>query len=399
MTAAASTRRPNPFRRIFQRGNLSLIGVVLLAAALLAVSAVGSRPAQPPPFDLDSTADDGLAALRLWLEELGYDVRRTGGLQFTLPAADLVFVYPNQLVYTPAEAQTLRAWVEAGGALVLVGPAAEDVALERAFGVRSQPGAVFAQIGEQVQPLIPDGAAEYLADWSVEGAVLDLEDAPAAVPVLQSSAGDVAAAVQAVGEGVVWHLAPGHAFANRGLAEEEMGQLLPPLLRTVPPGGVVVFDTFHQFGLLRAGEQIATLQDWLYRTPWGWATLFSVATGALFLVLQGRRLGPPVVTWSERRRREAAEYVEAMALLSQRAGLAADVAAHQRRRLKRGLARRRPLDPDLDDNLFVERLAYSEPPLPPEQIAAVAQTLQALQGNPTPSQLATLAARVDHLLA
>jgi hypothetical protein len=373
--------RPNRARRIFQRGNLPLIGVVLLVALLLVASAVGNRPAQPPPFDLDSTADDGLAALRLWLEELGYDVRRSGGMQFALsPGTELLFVYPNLLAYTPAEAETLRAWVEAGGALVLVGPGPEDTALERAFGVRSQPGAAFAPSGEQTQPLLPEGAAEYAADWTVENAVLDLQDAPAAVPLLQSSGGDVAMAVQSVGQGVVWHLAPGHAFANRGLREEDHGQLLPPLLRTVSPGGVVVFDTFHQSGLLRVGEQIVTLQDWLYRTPAGWATLFSVAAAALFLVLGGRRLGPPVVTWSERRRREAAEYVEAMALLSQRAGLAADVAAH------------------LDDAVFVERLAYSEPPLPPDQVAAVARTLQALRGKPTPSQLATLAAEVDRLL-
>jgi hypothetical protein len=254
------------------------------------------------------------------------------------------------------------------------------------------------QLGEQVQPFAPDGAAEYLAEWTVEDAILDLEDAPAAVPLLRSGTGEVVMAVQTVGEGVVWHLTPGNAFANGGLAAENQGQLLPPLLRHVPPGGVVVFDTFHQFGLIRVGEQIRTLQDWVYRTPWGWATLFAVAATGLFLVLQGRRLGPPVVTWSERRRREAAEYVEAMALLSQRAGLAADVAAYQHQRLKRGLARRRPLDPDLPDATFVDRLAASEPPLTPEQAAEVAQTLRALQAKPSAAQLPTLAARVDELL-
>jgi hypothetical protein len=385
--------------RLFRRSNLPLIGAALLVALLLGVSALGSRPAQPLPFDPDSTADDGLAALQWWLRDLGYTVQRTGGMQFVLPPdADLVFVYPNQLSYTPAEAATLRQWVADGGTLVLVGPQAEDTALEVAFGVRSRPSTAFAQLGEQTQPLIPDGAAEYLADWGIEDAVLDLADAPATVPLLQTSEGDVAMAVQTVGAGVVWHLAPGHAFANRALAEEGHGDLLPPLLRHVPAGGVVVFDTFHQFGLIRVGEQIRTLQDWLYRTPWGWATLFVVAASGLFLALAGRRLGPPVATWAERRRREAAEYVEAMALLSQRAGLASDVAAWQRQRLKRGLARRRPLDPDLDDQTFVARLPYTEPPLPPEQVAAVAQTLQALGANPAAAQLATLAARVDELI-
>ena len=115
-----------PARRaagLWRRANLPLLGVVLLVALLLAVSAVGNRPRDPLPFDPDSTADSGLAALTLWLGELGYDVQRTGPMQFTLPPGPgLVFVYPNQLTYTAAEAAALRTWVEAGGTLVLVGP-------------------------------------------------------------------------------------------------------------------------------------------------------------------------------------------------------------------------------------------------------------------------------------
>ena len=161
----------------------------------------------------------------------------------------------------------------------------------------------------------------------------------------------------------------------------------------------MVLETLLQFGSILMGERILTLLDWVYRTPGGWGVLFAVLASGLFLLLQGRRLGPPVVTLAERRRREAAEYVEAMALLSQRAGLRADVAAHQRRRLKRGLARRRPLDPELEDALFVQRLAASEPPLEPEHLAEVVQTLRALAANPSAAQLATLAAGVDRLIA
>ncbi len=96
---------------------VALVGLLLFAALLT------TPPPEPIPYDLDASHSTGLLGLRLWLAELGYDVRRTGGLRFDLPAdTDVLFVYPNQLSYTEAEAATLRSWVEAGGVLVLVGP-------------------------------------------------------------------------------------------------------------------------------------------------------------------------------------------------------------------------------------------------------------------------------------
>jgi hypothetical protein len=289
--------------------------------------------------------------------------------------------------------------VAEGRTLVIVGPHPEDAQLEQVFGVRSGPREGFRIVERQAQPLIPEGDAEYTTDWDMGADALDLAEAPAAVPVLRTEEGDVTVAVQTVGEGVVWHLTRGVAFANRALAEDNHGQLLPPMLRRVPPGATVAFDTYHQFGVSRVGEQIATLQDWLYRTPWGWATLSAFLTTALYLVLAGRRLGPAIPTRAERRRREAAEYVAAMAALARRSGLRADVAHYQAQRLKRGLARRRALDGDLPDREFLERLAFAEPRLEGEAQARVAQVLAALHGKPNEQQLVALAAEVDALLA
>jgi hypothetical protein len=404
MTVAAEARntptmRRSDLARIFNRSNWPLLGLILLIALLLFVSALGSRPAQPIPFDLDSSAETGLRGLDLWLHELGYDVRRVGGIQFQLPAeADLLFVYPNQLSYNEAEAGALRTWVAAGHTLVIVGPHPEDAQLERVFGVRSKPREGYGLVEHQAQPLVPEGEPEYMTDWNVGSEALDLENAPAAVPMLLADDGQVTAAVQQVGDGIVWHLTPGNAFVNHGLAEENHGQLLPPILRLVPAGGVVAFDTYHQFGISRVGEQIVTLQDWLYRTPAGWATFFAFIVFSIFIVLHGRRLGPSVVTKAERRKREAAEYVEAMAALARRARLGKDVAQYQQQRLKRGLARRRPLAPDLPDREFVDRLAYTEPALTAEQLVEVRQVLESLQRKPNEQQLVALAAKVDTLL-
>lgn len=374
--------------------------LVVLISALLAVAAATTPPAEPVPYDLDGSHPRGLLALRLWLEELGYDVQRTGGLTFAIPEnAELLFVYPNRLSYTPTEAETLRAWVEAGHTLVVVGPDQDDGALEQAFGVRVAPEDGYVSEQVQVQPLTPEGQTVYPARWTLLVRTLTLDDAPQAVTVLASRDGRPTVAVQQVGEGVVWHLAPGNGLTNEGLQVGEQGDLLPAFLRTVPSDGAVVFDTYHLYGLSRVGERIVTLQDWLYRTPAGWATLFGLGVVGLYVVLQGRRLGPALVPARELRRREAAEFVEAMANLQRRAHLHAEVATHHRIRLKRGLAQRWPISPDLPDAEFYERLAEVQPPVPAPDLEAIHAVLTGLQAAPTPRALVHLTAKVDEILA
>lgn len=388
------------------------LALVALIAALLLATLLTTPPPAPIPYDLDASHPTGLLALRLWLSELGYAVQRTGGLRFDLPdAANMVFVYPNQLSYSAGEAATLRAWVERGGTLVLVGPAAEDGELIAAFAVRVASELSYESEQVQVQPLLPEGRRVYRRDWFSPGATLDLSEAPQAVPVLalvdadsdratliEHAASKPVVAVQSVGDGVVWHLAPGVDLTNLNLAEHAQGELLPALLRTVPTGGVVVFDAYHLFGFSRAGERIATLQDWLYRTPTGWATLFAlVATGA-FLLLQGRRLGPPLTPVAQTRGREAAEYVRAMATLHRRAGEHAELAQHYRHRLKAGVARQCAILPDLPDDQFLQALNDVSPPLSPTRLASIRTVLTGLSLRPREQQLIELAAAVDQLL-
>ena len=393
------------------RAYLTPLAIVALFGVMLLAALIASPPPNPIRYDLDGNHDDGLLGLRLWLEELGYDVRRTGGLRFDLPAdADLLFVYPNQLTYTAEEAERLRRWVEAGGALVLVGPTADDEALFEAFGVRLNPELRTERQQTQMQPLLPEGRPTYLREWFSSSATLDLRNAPQAVPVLalttaddDEAPGEIAetravAAVQSLGAGIVWHFAPGVDFTNLNLRSFDQGELLPALLRTVPEGGVIVFDAYHLFGLSRVGDQIATLQDWLYRTPTGWATLFVLVTSAIFLLLHGRRLGPPLVTVQQTRGREAAEYVRAMANLHRRARTHTKLAQHHARRLKVGLGRRRGVRTDLPDAQFLEALAFTSPPISDAQLADVRATLIGLSSNPGEQQLVSLAAEVDQLL-
>ena len=382
-------------------GIWALLALVALIALLLAVTALqrADTDEAAPPFDLNSARPAGLLGLVRWLEAMGYRIERTDGRQVDdLPAAALLFVYPNQRNYTAGEAAQLQQWVAGGGTLFLAGPAPADTALAEVFGVRTMPATAVTAARYQAQPLVPEGRESYWPSLQFDAQALDLTGAPGAVVVLADDNGQAALAVQAMGDGVVWHAVPGLAFSNDGLRQNGQGELLPALLRTIPAGGAVVFDTAHLFGAGGANQPIATLQDWLYRTPGGWATLLGFAACAAFLLLQGRRLGPPLVTTAERPRREAAEHVRAMAAMARRAQLSHDLAEHQRTRLKRGLARRRAVSADLPDAAFVEQLQRATPAFAPAMLAQVETVLAGLRPEIDEQRLVTLAAQIDDIL-
>jgi len=378
------------------RRGWALLALAVLVALLLAVTATRqAEPAAAPPFALDSAQPTGLLGLVRWLEALGYRVERARGWELaSLPADALLFVYPNQRTFTAAEAAALREWVAGGGTLFLVAPAGD---LAATFGVYSYPSDTLTIARRQVQPLLPEGRESYWTSLQFPAQVLDLSGAPGAVPVLADDAEDVVLAVQALGDGVVWYAAPGIALSNDGLRQNAQGELLPALLRDLPPGGTAVFAAGDFFATAGA-QPIATLQDWLYRTPSGWATLLGLGACALFLLLQGRRLGPALVTTAERPRREAAEHVRALAAMARRMQLSGDLVERQRRRLKRGLAQRRPVSADLPDAEFVERLSRVTPALAPEVLAQVTDILAELRPALDEQRLVTLAAQIDDIL-
>ncbi|MBO9392467.1 DUF4350 domain-containing protein [Caldilinea sp.] len=385
------------------------LAIAVLFALMILVALATTPPPEPIPYDLDAAHPEGLLALRLWLEALGYDVRRIDGLRFEIPEeARLIFVYPNQLLYTAEEAERLQRWVEAGGTLALIGPDHDDHALIKTFGVKLNPELRYERQLAQLLPLLPNGRAVYPRDWLSPIQTLDLSEAPQAIPALALLGAfedvpsltnpKVVVAVQVIGEGVVWHLAPGVDFTNRTLQAFAQGELLLALLRTMPERSVVAFDTYHLFGFSRVGERIATLQDWLYRTPTGWATLFALIGTGVFWALSGRRLGPPLAPVEKVHGREAAEYVRAMANLYRRAHVRAALAQYHAHRFKVGLARRRGARADLPDEEFLEALANTAPPLNDAQLDAVRSVLRGLSEHPDERRLVELANRIDALL-
>jgi len=387
-----------------------LVGLFLLL--LVAVIVWGDSPVESW-YDPDSRSPSGLLMLREWLQEMGYQVTTNGRTRFApLPRQHMLLIFPGEEQFTLGEAERLLNWVEEGGTAVIVGHA--DRELRRAFNYRSrvQPAADV----EQIQPLLPEATESF--DRGGRG--FDATRDPSIITVLKSGAG-ARLAVLRHADGWVWLVGEPLAFTNGRLSESRaQAQLFPAFLRTVPAGGTVVIDTFHLFGPLLPGEPppVENFRDWLYLTPAGWAAVFLLLLCGGWLILSGWRLGPSLERPNQGRRREAAEFVVAMAGLQRRARVRDHIARQQSYRLKQALGRPWRLSPSLPDDEFLRQLQSLDPTLSRsahhagpirdnsaaearshltiEQVAAI---LDELATVPDEERLLQLARRVDEFRA
>ncbi len=218
----------------------------------------------------------------------------------------------------------------------------------------------------QVQPLLPEGRRLYPREWFAPGVTLDLSDAPRSAggarcwpcrrrddraPLVEGGQQTVAPSRRwAMAWSGIWR--PGRVdLTNLGWRRKyAQGELLPPLLRSVPAGGVVVFDTFHQLSASAAwaSRSPRCRIGSTARRPAGRRSLPCWRRLRVFLLLQGRRLGAAAgdmeQTRGARRRNMCRRW---RTCIAQRAGLAAELARPSAQPAQARLARRRPLDPPI----------------------------------------------------
>lgn len=414
MSSAAPAARTTPAARVPARlrgllQRYALPALLALLAAALVLVALRSRAAAPQvDFDPASPGETGHKALWLWFAEQGYNVAELAGDPFAIPqpahllllppAEDLVQPSARQ-PWTHAEAAAVRAFAQAGGTVVVFEPAAAilraELELAEAVWVPVAPLA-------QSQPLLPTSPARW-PGGPVGNGLAPARTSPA-VTVLATAAGEPTAQVQALGDGWVWQLGTPHTLANGALAETPAElALAAAMLRMVPAGGAVLFDTWHLFGA-QDRSAVRSLQEWFYRTAPGRATLLALALGAIWLLLSGRRLGPPLEAPPNLQRREAAEFVRAMAGLKRRAGALEATAAHQRRRLKQefarsvGLAPGATLGPTAEDDAAFVRLLHHTGVADAAACAQVERLLARLQPLADEAAIVAAAVEIDTLL-
>lgn len=378
-----------------------LLAVILAAGAVLYL-----RQASTPraPYHPRSRRADGTLVLWQWLQNMGYEMRQLPPRGADLPAdADMIILFPGDMPLTDADARMLHDWVAGGRTLALVAMANQNEVRQQ-FGLSlTQMLPAWSARVEQDAPLLPQANGIFTSHLSMNWG-MDVQSAPAALSALRSPTsqdGMVAAAVQAVGDGVVWHLGPQVAPTNQAL-RGEMGALVPALLRTVPAGGVILMDRYHPVQVesqtpAPTPERNALLRT-LLRSAWGRAMLLAGLLLLFFLLMSGRRLGPPLLPEPVIRRREAAEYVEAMARLKQRAHQRTAIARYQESRLRVWLARRWHVDSSLPADALIAALRRSSPPPTDALLQRIEQTLVGLASAPSEAELVALAAQIDELI-
>ncbi len=336
---------------------LALIFVALVALIGRSMNLEGTAPDRSATSH--SAQAGGTLALYRWIEALGYDLARLEYQPFpTELATDLLIVLEPAEAYSREEAATVRAWVEAGGVLLLIesrpGASGGAARLLEAFDLRvvTDQQAAPAQPAPALQPAL--GAPPLMQLQPRTSSVITSTRNDMA-PLAGSATAPVLVGLQ-YGAGYLYAGSALYPFSNAGLHDEAHAALVLNLLRRVLPEARVRFDEIHH-GFV--GQP--SLRTLLLGTRWGQATLYATAIGALYLIFTGRRFGRPLPLRAETARRSSAEYLESMAGLLRRAGKRNDVLAHHRAMLRRRLARSYGLSPDLDDAALTSAIATSDP--------------------------------------
>ena len=311
-----STAVAVPLRR--RQAPLIVLGGVI---ALLLAFSVLADAFQPGPSGAPSSAyattAQGFAAWAQLLARFGHPVSelRTPLASTNLnPADTLIVLDPDALLHS--DGLRLRAFVRAGGRVVaggvnplntlpaiLANPPAWQVGGATAFTATGNSAGSIAHLNHTT--IVTAGGGEWTS-WGNASAVLTADDGNALLLSL------------ALGRGTMLLLADSSPLQNGWLGSAGNAQLALDLAGA--PGRPVVFaESTHGFGVSSGLAAIPSR---------GWIVIAALGLAALMWALaRGRRLGPPEPLDSPLRPPPRQAYVDAVALLLERGGDAAGVAA------------------------------------------------------------------------
>ncbi|HUG05253.1 MAG TPA: DUF4350 domain-containing protein [Candidatus Limnocylindria bacterium] len=328
---------------------------VLLVIGALAFAVLNVRSGELGVLRTGSVHDEspsGAATLRRYLDAVGLRTTTVQGDRFAIDhqRVGVLFVLGASEVFTPQDTETVMGFVRAGGSVV-VGTELGlfERALLEAFDVRivglAAPGThALANVA------FADPPARTI---SVDRAGALAVGAPGLVLVTDGRS--PIAAMKREGRGTVYVVASLWPFLGSGLGQSDNGRFVLGLAGDALAGGrEVAFDEYHH-GFHPTTDVLVLMQS-----TWpGRALVFAVAAGFLYLVLSGRRLGPPIPL-DPRPARSSLEYIRGFAGLVRRSGRGEIARRRLRRDLRGGLARALGLDPGMPFERVLATLAAAD---------------------------------------
>ena len=340
-------------KRIDPLAVAALVLFVALAALAVASNGVGgggSSPAFGRSASIYDPSPGGASVLRRYLEALGITVVPVQGDRFAPSGAGITTLFllgPTDPIEA-ADLVALHDFVRLGGTLVI----ATDLGLNERrllddFGLSPRGGTV--RDGDIPVRSIAF-AAPPVRTMNVDFA-LALRLADQATPLVLDD-GAAVIGLSSEGRGQVFAIGSLTPFVNAGIGLADNGRLAVALTQGAARVG---FDEYHH-GARPAPDFAALLE----RTWLGRSLLAGFALAFAYLVLTGRRLGPPLPL-DPRPPRSSLEYIRSFAGLARRSGHGEIARRRLRDDLSRELAKRAGLDPRTDFDRVANAIAAQSP--------------------------------------
>ena len=319
-----------------------LLAVMLVAAFLGGRGDEEAAEPRPDPSSYNAKGS-GTKGLFLWLQDLGFRVRRWEQPLGRLPAdSRVLLVLGPRRGIDEDELKALERWVSGGGTLVLaddeVGAPIPNVRAGsplEGFGLRGR----YAGRPGELQPAFPSAYVEGVQRIAPTGPVRFQRTKPDAwAPLFSDAAGDVVG-IRRLGRGTLIAVADPGLFSNARIETVDHARLILNIVRAHAGRGQVLVDEFHH----GHGEQDG-FAAYVKRTALPWMLGQAALIFLLLVVAGGTRFGPPVAPAAPARA-SSLEYVEALGDLHRRARarrLAAEALAGSLRRRLAGSLGRRP---------------------------------------------------------
>ncbi len=318
------------------------LGILVLLMLIAVTAAAALQQSQEPKIEYLSTSSNpkGVLALKLWLNELGYETSESTPTSFD-PAQNVKTIFMLQPIIAVSENEwkLIDQWIDAGGVLVLAGDnfqttsAMEHFDFSRTF-LQNQATELSVAAPLMKSPSFAS-KVPIQADYALGSSRTDF------VPLLSVDGLPVIVSFEQ-GKGRVILSSTPYLFSNLALKDDATATLVLNIMALAGQRGMVWFDEWHH-GF--QSESVIGPGQWLQHTPGGHALLFVVGVIFLALLLQGRAFGRPIPLLHEIKRRGPLEHVTAIANLNRKAGHRNEVLKQYHQRVKRQLGPALPAGP------------------------------------------------------